>query len=594
MNELINWIDHRTGVRRLMREGLYEHIPGGSRWRYVWGSTLAFTFIVQMVTGVILWSAYSPSAQTAWESVYYIQYEMTGGWLLRGIHHYTAQAMIVLLLLHFMQIIIDGAYKAPREFNFWTGLILAKLILALSLTGYLLPWDQKGYWATKVATNLLTNVPLIGEQLQRIVVGGSDYGHHTLTRFFALHAGVLPALVIAFIGLHLYLFRRHGIHAKRPIRKPDAYFWPDQVLKDAVACLAVMAVVLSLVLLHRVNGEVGAPLSAPADPSQSYDAARPEWYFLFLFQLLKYFDSQFIGAIVIPGVLFVIIALMPLMGRWKLGHGFNIAFTVALAVGIVALTAEAVRKDMANEEHNRAIITAHADAQRVIALAHAPAGIPAEGAVTLLRNDPLTQGPRLFAANCAACHAYDGHDGTGKPLATPPTAPDLARFASREWLTAFFDPEHIATPRFFGNTAFKDGDMATFIHDEVPNYDDEEKAKLRIVIDALAAEAERPDDRNDDAPDIATAIEAMDYLTCLDCHTFHGKGRARAPKLTGYGSAGWLAEMISNPAHEDFYGKDNDRMPAYGADGLLDGRSIQLLVKWLRHDWYEPTADAQP
>ena len=104
--------------------------------------------------------AYSPSAQTAWESVYYIQYEMHGGWLLRGMHHFMAQAMVVLLALHLMQVVIDGAYRAPREVNFWLGLVLMQIVLALSLTGYLLPWDQKGYWATRVATNLLGVVPL--------------------------------------------------------------------------------------------------------------------------------------------------------------------------------------------------------------------------------------------------------------------------------------------------------------------------------------------------------------------------------------------------------------------------------------------------
>src|SRR5437660_12057558 len=124
---------------------------------------------------------------------------MIGGWLLRGLHHFTAQAMTVLLLLHLMQVVIDGAYKAPREVNFWFGLILLQLVLALSLTGYLLPWDQKGFWATKVATNLIAVVPAIGPALQKIILGGTDYGHHTLTSFLALHAGGLPGADIALL-----------------------------------------------------------------------------------------------------------------------------------------------------------------------------------------------------------------------------------------------------------------------------------------------------------------------------------------------------------------------------------------------------------
>src|SRR3954466_7974323 len=231
MKPLLSWLDKRTGCNEIVHSALYENVPGGARWRYVWGSTLTFALVVQFITGIALWMGYSPSSQTAWESVYYIQDEMFGGWLLRGIHHYTAQAMTVLLVLHLMQVVIDGAYKAPREVNFWFGLILLQLVLGLSLTGYLLPWDQKGFWATKVATNLMAVVPFIGADLQRLIVGGPEYGHHTLTRFFALHAGVLPGATITLVGVHVYLFRRHGLKAKEPKLRPDTTFWPDQVLK---------------------------------------------------------------------------------------------------------------------------------------------------------------------------------------------------------------------------------------------------------------------------------------------------------------------------------------------------------------------------
>src|SRR5947207_15773840 len=261
--ELFDWLDDRTGYRAMVHSLLFENIPGGSRWRYVWGSTLVFAFAVQMITGFFLWASYSPSSQTAWESVYYIQYQTAGGALLRGIHHFMAQAMIILLALHMLQIIVDGAYRAPREVNFWIGLILLNIVLGLSLTGYLLPWDQKGYWATKVATNIAGIAPFMGPAIQRIIIGGPDYGHHTLTRFFALHAGFLPASVVLLVVWHIFLFRRHGISAKQPVRKPDVYFWPDQVLKDAVACLAVMAAVLFLVLrpwLFGTGEELGAEL----------------------------------------------------------------------------------------------------------------------------------------------------------------------------------------------------------------------------------------------------------------------------------------------------------------------------------------------
>src|SRR5688500_7322317 len=234
IQRVASWFDHRTSVHQLLNEALYENIPSGARWRYVTGSMLTFAFVVQAITGIFLWMAYSPSSQTAYESVYYIQHEMTGGWLLRGVHHFMAQAMVVLLALHLMQVVIDGAYRAPREINFWIGLLLMLIVLGLSLTGYLLPWDQKGYWATRVATNLMSLAPGVGEGLQRLVVGGPDYGHHTLTRFFALHAGVLPGLLVIFLVLHIAIFRRHGIMAKITPGRADETFWPRKVLFDTI------------------------------------------------------------------------------------------------------------------------------------------------------------------------------------------------------------------------------------------------------------------------------------------------------------------------------------------------------------------------
>ncbi|HMP04886.1 MAG TPA: cytochrome b N-terminal domain-containing protein, partial [Lacipirellulaceae bacterium] len=209
LRTVANWFDDRTGYRKLVRAALYEPVPGGARWRYVWGSTLVVAFVTQLVTGVFLWMAYSPSAQTAWESVFYIQHEMWGGWLLRGIHHFMAHAMVYLLIVHFVQVVIDGAYRAPRELNFVVGLLLMFLVLGMALTGYLLPWDQKGYWATSVGTNLASQAPLVGPALRKLAIGGPDYGHHTLTRFFALHVGVLPGLMMVLLAVHIGLFRRH-------------------------------------------------------------------------------------------------------------------------------------------------------------------------------------------------------------------------------------------------------------------------------------------------------------------------------------------------------------------------------------------------
>lgn len=592
MKKFLAWADHRTGVKKLAEEALYENVPGGSRWRYVWGSTLTFALAVQFITGIFLWMGYSPSAQTAWESVFYIQNEMFGGWLLRGIHHFTAQLMTVLLILHLMQVVVDGAYKAPREVNFWFGLILLFLTLALSLTGYLLPWDQKGFWATKVSTNILGITPVIGPLLQKLVIGGTDYGHLTLTRFFALHAGVLPASIIALVVGHIYLFRRHGITPKKPLRKWDEPFWPEQVLKDAVACLAVLATVLFLVLRPRLfaTGEpLGAELGAPADPSEAFSAARPEWYFLFLFQFLKYFPGQteIIGALVIPGLLMAVVFLMPFLGQWRLGHRFNVGFLLAMLCGAGMLTYLAMAQDRNDPEYQAAVREARESAERVQLLASTK-GVPATGALTLLKEDPFTQGPRLFAKNCASCHRYGGTDGMGGMVKDPQTAPDLKGFASKEWIAGLLDPARISSTNYFGGTKFADTKMAKFVKKEFSNLSPERKSQLEKVIAALAAEGSESNSATGAVSQVDSFLEgrqliASTEMRCTECHQFHKTDEeASGPDLTGWGSRDWISGIISDPTHARFYGKRNDRMPSFGNQQVLDPHAIGLLAEWLR------------
>ncbi len=596
--KFFDWIDDRTGYRKLLRMALYEHVPGGARWRYVWGSTLTFAIVVQFITGIFLWMNYSPSAQSAWESVYYINEVLPAGWLLRGIHHFMAQLMVPLLILHLMQVILDGAYKAPREFNYWFGLGLLGLTMAISLTGYLLPWDQRGYWSTKVVTNLVAGVPVVGESVQRVVVGDANYGHHTLTRFFALHAGVLPALLVLLIIIHVALFRKHGLTPARPKRKVDAMFWPDQVLRDAIACIVVMGAVLGLVWYFK-----GAELGAPANPAEPYNAARPDWYFMFLFQFLKWFQGENLiwGSVIIPGIVCVVLVLVPFIGRirigwFQLGHYFNVLLIFGGLAVFCALTKIAFAHDLENPDYKASVAMAHKDAARTKELAKARQGIPTEGALALLRDDPQTQGPRIFAKECASCHSYAGHNGLGAPLqdGKPASAPDLAGFGSREWLTGFMDPKQIETHKFFGGTAFvnpkegeKKGKMVRFILDDVAEYGAEEKAQLEKMIIALSAEAKLPSQKDADARDSAIIAEGKKLLTdialdCTDCHAFHEIKGGTGPDFTGYASAEWMKEFIKNPAHDRFYGKKNDRMPEFGEGSRVNAAQLDMLVRWLR------------
>ncbi len=597
MRTFLDWLDDRTGYRHLLKDALYERIPGGARWRYVWGSTLTFALFVQMVTGIVLWAAYSANAQGAWESVWFIQNQMLGGWILRGIHHYMAQAMIILLVLHLMQVMIDGAYRAPREVNFWFGLGLLGLVLGLSLTGYLLPWDQKGFWATKVATSIASMTPVVGPAMQQLLVGGSEYGHHTLTRFFALHAGVLPGAVIALVVGHVYLFRRHGVKAPDAhVDEPEGMFWPDQVLKDGVASLVVMATVLGIVLWTG-----GAHLGAPADASEPYAAARPEWYFLFLFQWLKYFPAgwEVVGAQVIPGLLAGLVAAMPIIGRWRLGHRFNLGVGASLLAGILMLTWIARAEDAADPDFLAAKAAAEVAAERATELAHGPTGIPAAGGLAMLRADPLTQGPRIFAASCASCHRFDGHDGTGSVPEDEPSASDLAGYGSRAWLEGLLDAERVAGPEYFGGTDHARGRMARFVSRGLAGLSDAEREDLSRVVAAVSAEAALPYQEGRDIDD-AILIEqgrtliAAEAINCVRCHTFREhEGEDDVPVLTGWGSREWMLGMIHDPTQPEYYGEDNDRMPSFGVEETLTRQEMELVVDWLRRDWYSgmPTAD---
>ncbi|MSU62597.1 MAG: DUF4405 domain-containing protein [Pedosphaera sp.] len=605
MKTLFDWLDNRTGFRKLTREALYENVPGGSRWRYVWGSTLTFAFVIQVVTGLFLLFAYSPSTKTAWESVYYIQHEMTGGWLLRGIHHFASQAMIVLLALHLMQVVIDGAYKAPRELNFLTGIVMLLMVLGLSLTGYLLPWDQKGYWASKVVASLAGATPVVGAAIQKVIIGGSDFGHHTLTRFLAIHAGVLPGMIVLLIVVHIYLFRRHGLTPRQPVRRPDVAFWPDQVLKDSVACLAVLATILFLIVSPRLfspDAPLGAELGAPADPSEQYSAARPEWYFLFLFQFLKYFpgDKELWGSVIIPSLVMGLVFLMPFIGKWKLGHRFNMGLLLAILIGAAGLTYLAYAEDRQKPEFQLATKQAHASAERAVALARLR-GIPESGALTLLREDPLTQGPKIFARSCASCHRYDGHDGMGATPSDAASAADLKGFGSHEWLAGILDPGHVAASNYFGGTKFKDGKMVRFVKKDIARFDARQKEHLNKVVMAVSAEAGLKSQAGADSRD-TTAIEegrrlfAISEMRCAECHQFRKKDEdATAPDLTGFGSREWLISFISDPAHERFYGKRNDRMPSFGKEHQLTPREISLLTDWIRGEWAtaEPVASVK-
>jgi ubiquinol-cytochrome c reductase cytochrome b subunit len=318
-----------------------------------------------------------------------------------------------------------------------------------------------------------------------------------------------------------------------------------------------------------------------------------------LFQFLKLFKSDYTvwGALYIPGMVMAFLFLMPLLGRARIGHILNVGVILGLIVGALILTGIAVVHDTHDDGYNHAVRAAEKDAERVRVLADR-FGVPPVGARSLLRDDPYTQGPKLFSRYCASCHRFGQHDGTGAVPKEPPSASDLKGFASREWIRGLLDADQIDQPHYFGASRLKDGEMARFVKKDVSAYKDEQKQMLAKVIVALSAEAELPSQAELDKRDASDILAGQPMLkkstaespglNCVRCHRYRDSGKDDAPDLTGYGSKKWIVGIISDPIHEMYYPESNDRMPRFGAQGILDATSIELIADWIRGEWYQP------
>lgn len=212
MTKLNQWLDERTSWKKVWEVIFLRKIPK-INWFYTLGSASLFVAINQAITGILLTIYYVPTPDHAYDSVQYITTQVPLGWLIRGLHHWGASAMVVLVVLHMVRVILFGAYKYPREVTWFTGVFLLLVVVGFGFTGYLLPWDQKAYWATTVGTRIAAAPPLIGDYILRIIRGGNEISAVTLVRFFGTHVWVLPSLLFLFIGIHLYLVIRNGISA---------------------------------------------------------------------------------------------------------------------------------------------------------------------------------------------------------------------------------------------------------------------------------------------------------------------------------------------------------------------------------------------
>ncbi|MFN2266096.1 MAG: cytochrome b [Anaerolineales bacterium] len=208
--KVITWLDQRLGLTAIYNLVLDRKVPKVNWW-FTFGSASLFLFVLQGVTGVFLAVYYVPDPVKAYDSVQFIMNGVAFGWLIRGIHHWGATLMVIFVFVHMLRTFFMGAYKFPREITWLTGVVLLLATLGMGFTGYLLPWNQRAYWATTVGTEIAGTAPLIGDFILRILRGGADLSAVTLARFFAVHIWFLPAVIIALIGVHMYLIIRLGI-----------------------------------------------------------------------------------------------------------------------------------------------------------------------------------------------------------------------------------------------------------------------------------------------------------------------------------------------------------------------------------------------
>ncbi|MGB2716336.1 MAG: cytochrome b N-terminal domain-containing protein [Vicinamibacterales bacterium] len=519
---LFDWIDSRTGFRAGRSHLLDEPLPAGVGWWFVTGSILLILLAVQFVTGVILTMYYVPAPDHAYESVRFITDRLAFGRIVRGLHFFGASFIVIAAVVHMLRVVWFGSYQKPREVTWMTGVVLLLIILGFALTGYLLPWDQKAYWATTVTINIARSAPLFGESVASLIRGGADLGALTLLRWHTGHVFLLPAALVGFVLAHLYLMRRHGISGPvQPVTSSTRPFYPYQALKDTVAMAAVFAVLLTFAIAFRV------PLDAVADPSDAKYVPRPEWYFLSLFQLLKYFPGPLepVATIVIPGLIVGALLLLPFLDRGASRHPRERRIVTGsfamVGATILLLTYLGVRDS-----------PAHAD--------------PAHWGPLAIAGHDFAQDAR-----CTACHRIAG---AANALA------DTRLRKGPEWLLAHVvDPETIAP----GSRRPPPGGMTPSQAQSILSY-----------MRTLRAGGTSPPTLEGDAR-IATFVIGR---YCANCHVIDGSGGNEGPDLTHAGAkrdAKWLHAWISDPEAVD----DKAEMPSFGE--RLSQEELTVLANYL-------------
>ena len=477
--------------------------------------------------------------------MHYIETQVDLGWFVRGLHHYTAHMMIVAVVIHIFLVIISAGYRKPKEFIYWTSLLIGGVIIGLTVTGNPLPWDQKGYQSYKIETGIAGTMPVIGSTLRSLVVGGSEFGNLTLTRLYTIHVIVLPVIAILLFTIHLALVRRDRLRTakiKEADNDPDIDFeleeddpvkdeitqpyWPYQTTRTLILTLVLIGIVIMQMMIYPAlkNQHVGSELlgweadlpaseiklEAPADSSLPF-VPRPEWFVRFLFELRHMVPKELevLVTAVLPGVILAILILVPfyekvLGEKWGQRLAIFVYASGLLIISGISWYGIKTERNAPDYALNRSQEIAYAARATWLASEN---GVPPEGPASVLQNDPKSMGPLIFARHCGICHTWNGHDGTGhnimemkdgKKVKATPRASDLAGFATTKWLAEFLtDPK---APKFFGHLgttkggdAILNGDMSDWADSYVGPEGVLTKEDIEAVAALVAREAKRRD-----------------------------------------------------------------------------------------------------
>lgn len=524
MRKIIDWLEHRTGIETGIKSFLYEEIPASSGWHQIIGSMAVFFFLIQGVTGSLLAFNYAPTPGEAYNSVTYIMTELTGGRLIRGLHHWGASMMIIVVVLHMLQVFLYGAYKKPREATWMAGVVLLLVTLGFGLTGYLLPWDNRAYWGTVVTTQIAAGAPVAGPYLVRLL-GGVGVGVVTFARFYAAHVVLLPPLTLILIGIHVYLVRKHGVAPAAGDVAPKKKFYPEQVFKDTVG----FAIAFVILFLMAVFAEV--PLEKLADPTDTSYIPRPEWYFLFLFQTLKAFKGplEVVGSTVLPGIAILVLFCVPFIDRVplvRLGKRvFAMSFASLAILGWAGLTTAAIMTTPKN-----------------------PTGTTFAAGEEMMHWQRLSpeelSGLSYFRSeNCIACHPGSGKKGVGPDLTKMP-----ANHRSVAWMVPHFkQPTQVVPGSAMPPVRLRDSELnalSLFVLRLTPENEAELKSSPAFAVRGATVYQENH---------------------CNACHQLRGSGMKVGPALDGVAKRrdrAWLEAHFKDPASVS----KGSKMPAYKFD----------------------------